>query len=1003
MNLLFFSHSCWLNGAERSLLELVKLLTNDHSANCTIVLPSDGPLVKLLENAGATTIIAPMTWWCTFDELPSLLDIRENYCRAYKWLKENLSIFKLINPDVIITNTLVTPWGAVTAFLLQKPHLWMVNEFGQLDFNLQFYHPFDQVLKVIESGSDMIITRSNAIQQELFPEVGKNKIRTIYRYIDIPDELKNTQVVATGVYKIPDAFHLVVAGTISENKGQEDAIRSVIHLSKQQQRAVELIIVGGGNEAFSRSLEKIIQTEKAEHYVRILPHQDEVLEIIKSADVLLLCSKMEGFGRVILEAMLMGTAVISTNTGGTQEMVINGKTGLLYTPGRYLELADQILRLMDQPDFLNDLRNNAFQFADQKFSKENYGSEFIKVLSDLFHQPYYPKKEFKTYYSFLEQLISTMDKDRIEHLLSHITNQSEDEPHQITQAFNIRQKSGKRYHRIKQNSKSFVGRFMEYVRLLRTFFLVKRCGAFDADYYLQNNPDVKESGIPPLKHFVLHGLAEGRNPSALFDSRFYLENNPDVKENGINPFQHFMKYGWREGRNPSKDFDVKYYLDSNPDVKLAGINPLVHYYKHGRAEGRLPKGRLPKGEEKINYSNPVAILVPGKTNLLSAEELVTKIGTLLLSGKITISISHDNHLLTVGGVQVYIAQEQRQTNQSGIDYLHVYPSVGNKVLLEEEAYLPLGIDLNGKHVGTAEVNSLLEALKVIQADIQDVYIHHTKGFNLPTINLLLDLNEKRGKFWVHDYFSLCPSLNLMRNDKEYCGAPDITSNACTICKYNNLRMKQQIKFSSFFGENSLQVTAPSKFALDFWLNKSPYKISSSEPHPIAGLNWLEPLSIYQDDDQIRIGYLGYPVKTKGWDAWLRLLNAVNDKRIVFYQFSSIEGTPGKYIHVHTAVSTKAPTTMTDTLRNTNIDAVLLWPTWPETFSITLHEALAAGCYIITNTLSGNIQNYIKQNPHQGVILESEDELHEFIRNGELGNRIAEYQAYGKPQAELVWM
>jgi len=54
-------------------------------------------------------------------------------------------------------------------------------------------------------------------------------------------------------------------------------------------------------------------------------------------------------------------------------------------------------------------------------------------------------------------------------------------------------------------------------------------------------------------------------------------------------------------------------------------------------------------------------------------------------------------------------------------------------------------------------------------------------------------------------------------------------------------------------------------------------------------------------------------------------------------------------------------------------------------------------------LSGNIQDYIKQNPHQGIILESEDELHEFIRNGELGNRIAEYQVHGKPQAELVWM
>ncbi len=84
-------------------------------------------------------------------------------------------------------------------------------------------------------------------------------------------------------------------------------------------------------------------------------------------------------------------------------------------------------------------------------------------------------------------------------------------------------------------------------------------------------------------------------------------------------------------------------------------------------------------------------------------------------------------------------------------------------MLDDDAFLLLGINLNGKYVATAEVNTILEVLRDINAEIVDVVIHHTMGLNLSVISLILNLNNKKGKFWVHDYFSLCPSFNLMRN------------------------------------------------------------------------------------------------------------------------------------------------------------------------------------------------------------------------------------------------
>ncbi|MGV8049471.1 MAG: glycosyltransferase family 2 protein [Anaerolineaceae bacterium] len=77
--------------------------------------------------------------------------------------------------------------------------------------------------------------------------------------------------------------------------------------------------------------------------------------------------------------------------------------------------------------------------------------------------------------------------------------------------------------------------------------------------------------------------------SGYFDSSWYLEHNPDVKQSQIEPLRHFLLYGGFEGRDPSTKFSSKWYLDTYEDVKASGINPLIHYLLYGKNEGRKPK------------------------------------------------------------------------------------------------------------------------------------------------------------------------------------------------------------------------------------------------------------------------------------------------------------------------------------------------------------------------------------------------------------------------------
>lgn len=74
----------------------------------------------------------------------------------------------------------------------------------------------------------------------------------------------------------------------------------------------------------------------------------------------------------------------------------------------------------------------------------------------------------------------------------------------------------------------------------------------------------------------------------LFDYSYYLENYPDVRETGLDPFVHYLRFGAAEGRNPNRFFDTKWYLEQYPDVRAADVNPLVHYYSCGASEGRDP-------------------------------------------------------------------------------------------------------------------------------------------------------------------------------------------------------------------------------------------------------------------------------------------------------------------------------------------------------------------------------------------------------------------------------
>ena len=152
-----------------------------------------------------------------------------------------------------------------------------------------------------------------------------------------------------------------------------------------------------------------------------------------------------------------------------------------------------------------------------------------------------------------------------------------------------------------------------------------------------------------------------------------------------------------------------------------------------------------------------------------------------------------------------------------------------------------------------------------------------------------------------------------------------------------------------------------------------------------------------------MAFPGYPLDYKGWPVWLRLSEALHEnKDFKFFHFSNRQGEEGYYKRIDVTVTKEYRNAMIDSLKWNQMDVALLWSTVAETFSFTLYEALAAGCFILTNPKSGNIQDYIKRNPKRGMIFEDEDALLEAFESGEIVERVKTYQKDGKPQAKLIY-
>ena len=167
-----------------------------------------------------------------------------------------------------------------------------------------------------------------------------------------------------------DSIKILLPGRLTGWKGHSVLVQAVAEVIKSVQNKIEVLFVGSvDNLSLKKRLKDQIEDLNMTEIFHFIGSSDEMANIYALSDIVVSSSTdPEAFGRIAVEAQSMGKFVIASNHGGSVETVIDNETGYLYSPQSHEELADRIIKSIEQ----NKYNSSDVSESGIKNVKENY-------------------------------------------------------------------------------------------------------------------------------------------------------------------------------------------------------------------------------------------------------------------------------------------------------------------------------------------------------------------------------------------------------------------------------------------------------------------------------------------------------------------------------------------------------------------------------------------------------------------------------------------------------
>lgn len=234
----------------------------------------------------------------------------------------------------------------------------------------------------------LTITDELAKMARQYLPMPEENIRRLYYGVDKPpvlDNIKRDMLRQQFGVAGENRFAIGIVGRVEAEKGQYLLIEAMQSL-KQTGHTAHLTIIGPAmNPAYQNQLEQRCRDLNLQDSVTFYGPHNNPIEIMGGFDTIVLATKKETFGLVLVEAMRNGVAVIGTNAGGVPEIIDHGETGLLYEPEKVEDLTAQLIKYIEDPEGRQRIAANGKRKADQLFTNERHIASLIGHFESLSH------------------------------------------------------------------------------------------------------------------------------------------------------------------------------------------------------------------------------------------------------------------------------------------------------------------------------------------------------------------------------------------------------------------------------------------------------------------------------------------------------------------------------------------------------------------------------------------------------------------------------------------
>ncbi|MEY2509864.1 MAG: hypothetical protein QOE26_627 [Verrucomicrobiota bacterium] len=364
---LFVSHETTLSGAPIQLVHLAGWL-QERGWTILVATPDHGPISEMLAAAGVPTVMEPTL----------LTDL------SHAWLRERCQEF-----DVIVANTIAS-WPAIRAAHLEgKPALWYLHE---TLVAIRLIRAIPEMASALTMANLLVTpTRQTA---RIYEGLTEAPIEIVPYGIPRPPVLSSTP---------SERMRFLTLGSFEPRKGQDVLAEAVSKMDGATRERCSFKMAGRVlDEAFYDELKMTLSDLGQVKLIDALDHAS-ALTLLNETDVVVLPSRDETMPIVILEAMGLGKAVISTDVGGVGEWLRDGMNGLVVEKENPAALAEALATCANKPEFVELLQAAGRRTFDRHFTLDRFASRFAALLLSLERRR---EKKADEYQSWIERFDS---------------------------------------------------------------------------------------------------------------------------------------------------------------------------------------------------------------------------------------------------------------------------------------------------------------------------------------------------------------------------------------------------------------------------------------------------------------------------------------------------------------------------------------------------------------------------------------------------------------------